>query len=162
MANPERLQRRTRRFADQLQVGTTDRHPDRAQGVAHLQWDRPGWGPDARTVALTSGDCGDYRAALKADFTDPLRFRSWAAYAAACKEKTWPFAYADPANYAPRAVQGLWQSMGASCRAACAWAPCPRWPAAGSPRWWPDRHRWRKSCATSTNTATTSWHSNCS
>ncbi|MFO1264349.1 MAG: D-alanyl-D-alanine carboxypeptidase/D-alanyl-D-alanine-endopeptidase [Rhodoferax sp.] len=87
--------------------------PDPAQGVAHLQWDPPLAGVQMpRTVALSNGDCGDYRAALKADFTDPLRFRLLGSYAAACKEKTWPFAYADPANYAPRAVQGLWQSMG--------------------------------------------------
>ena len=87
--------------------------PDPAQGVAHLQWDPPLAGVQMpRTVALASGDCGDYRAALKADFSDPLRFRLLGTYATACKEKTWPFAYADPASYAARAVQGLWQSMG--------------------------------------------------
>lgn len=90
-------------------------NPDPAHGIARLQWDPPLAGVQMpATVALASGECGDYRSALKADFSDPLRFRLGGAYPAACKEKTWPIAYADPASYAARAVQGLWQSMGGS------------------------------------------------
>ena len=62
--------------------------------------------------AAALGDCGDYRAALAADFSDPFRISFKGAYPAACGEKVWPVAYADPASYAERAVQGMWQEMG--------------------------------------------------
>ena len=58
------------------------------------------------------GTCGDYRAALKADFSDPARIRFAGSYPANCLEKVWPIAYADPASYNARAVAGLWQHMG--------------------------------------------------
>jgi D-alanyl-D-alanine carboxypeptidase/D-alanyl-D-alanine-endopeptidase (penicillin-binding protein 4) len=64
------------------------------------------------SVPLSALDCGDYRAALKADFVDPARIRFGGQFAAACGEKTWPVAYADPASYAARAVGGLWHDMG--------------------------------------------------
>ncbi len=58
------------------------------------------------------GDCGDYRATLAADFSDPFRISFKGAYPAACGEKVWPVAYADPASYAERAVQGMWTEIG--------------------------------------------------
>ena len=58
------------------------------------------------------GDCGDYRGALAADFSDPFRISFKGAYPAACGEKVWPVAYADPASYAERAVQGMWLEVG--------------------------------------------------
>jgi D-alanyl-D-alanine carboxypeptidase/D-alanyl-D-alanine-endopeptidase (penicillin-binding protein 4) len=64
------------------------------------------------SVPLLAGECGDYRAALKADFSDANRIRLAGAYPASCGEKVWPVAYADPASYAQRAVQGMWHSMG--------------------------------------------------
>lgn len=60
----------------------------------------------------SNGGCGDYRAALKADFSDPARIRFAGNYPAGCLEKVWPMAYADPASYNARAVAGLWQHMG--------------------------------------------------
>ena len=57
-------------------------------------------------------DCGDYRGALQADFSDPFRISFKGSYPPACGEKVWPVAYADPASYAERAVLGLWQEMG--------------------------------------------------
>jgi D-alanyl-D-alanine carboxypeptidase/D-alanyl-D-alanine-endopeptidase (penicillin-binding protein 4) len=65
-------------------------------------------------VPLLTGPCGDWRAGLKADFSDPPRVRFAGGYPAACGESIWPLAYADPAGYAPRAVAGLWQQMGGS------------------------------------------------
>jgi serine-type D-Ala-D-Ala carboxypeptidase/endopeptidase (penicillin-binding protein 4) len=56
--------------------------------------------------------CGDYRGALKADFSDPLRTRFGGSYPAACAEKVWPVAYADPKSYNLRVVEGLWRAMG--------------------------------------------------
>ena len=61
---------------------------------------------------LIAGECGDWRGGLKADFSDPSRIRLGGGYPAACGERSWPVAYADPRSYAPRAVAGLWQQMG--------------------------------------------------
>jgi len=63
-------------------------------------------------VSMAAGPCSDYRAALKADFSDPLRLRFLGAYPAACGEKTWPLAYADPARFAARALEALWAELG--------------------------------------------------
>ncbi len=65
-------------------------------------------GPPGGTLA----DCGDYRATLKADFSDPFRMAFKGSYPVGCGEKVWAVAYADPASYAERAVAGLWQEMG--------------------------------------------------
>ena len=59
-----------------------------------------------------NGTCGDYRAALKADFTDTTRIQFGGTYPAACAEKVWAVAYADPKSYNLRAVAGLWRAMG--------------------------------------------------
>ncbi len=66
------------------------------------------------SVPLTKADCGDWRAGLQADFSDPSRIRFAGAYPAACGERSWPVAYADPRSYAPRAIAGLWQQIGGS------------------------------------------------
>ena len=63
-------------------------------------------------VPLANGDCGDYRAALKADFSSPTRISFAGAYPASCTEKVWSVAYADPPSYNVRAVAGLWRQMG--------------------------------------------------
>jgi D-alanyl-D-alanine carboxypeptidase/D-alanyl-D-alanine-endopeptidase (penicillin-binding protein 4) len=63
-------------------------------------------------VPLTAGDCGDWRAGLKADFSDPARIRLAGAYPLSCGERTWPLAYADPRSYAARTVAGMWQQVG--------------------------------------------------
>jgi D-alanyl-D-alanine carboxypeptidase/D-alanyl-D-alanine-endopeptidase (penicillin-binding protein 4) len=72
--------------------------------MAGVQW--------PATVALSNGDCADWRGALKADFSDPARIRFAGAYPASCAERTWPVAYADPRSYSARAVAGMWQQMG--------------------------------------------------
>ncbi len=87
--------------------------PEASNLVARVQYDPPLEGVQMQaTVPLIGGDCGDYRGALKADFSDPLRIRFTGAYPQSCGEKVWPVAYADPKNYATRAVAGLWQDMG--------------------------------------------------
>ena len=63
-------------------------------------------------TGAAASDCGDYRAALLADFSDPFRISFKGSYPARCGEKVWAVAYADPASYAERAVLGLWQDMG--------------------------------------------------
>jgi len=89
--------------------------PDPATHQALVQSEPPLYGVQVQAqVPLLSGDCGDYRGRLKADFSDPLKIRFLGGYGAHCGEKVWPVAYADPASYAPRAVHGLWLSMGGS------------------------------------------------
>ncbi|MEO5669304.1 MAG: D-alanyl-D-alanine carboxypeptidase/D-alanyl-D-alanine-endopeptidase [Ramlibacter sp.] len=63
-------------------------------------------------VALAAGECGDWRGALKADFTDPSRVRFAGAYPAACGERAWPVAYVEPRSYSSRAIAGMWQQVG--------------------------------------------------
>ena len=93
--------------------------PDRSANTASVQFEPPLAGvqmqssvPLANGKNTSNGECGDYRAALKADFSDPNRIRFGGTYPAACGEKVWPVAYADPASYAVRAVGGLWRTLG--------------------------------------------------
>ena len=80
--------------------------------VAHVQYDPPLAGVQTQdTVVLSATACNDYRATLKPDFSDPLRIRFTGSYPLSCGERVWPVAYSDPANFAPRAVQGLWGTM---------------------------------------------------
>ena len=87
--------------------------PDRTVNTAQVQFDPPLAGVVTQaSVPLSAGDCGDYRSALRADFSDPARIRFGGSYPAACQEKVWPVAYADPRSYAARAVEGMWLEMG--------------------------------------------------
>lgn len=93
--------------------------PDPLANIARVQFDPPLWGVQLQTrVPLSpgksgiNGACGDYRAGLKADFSDPTRIRFNGSYATSCGEKVWPIAYADPGSYNARAIEGLWRSMG--------------------------------------------------
>ena len=88
--------------------------PNYASGVASVNFDPPLANVQMQTsVALNSNkDCGDYRSALAADFSDPFRMAFKGSYSAACGEKVWPIAYADPASYSERAVAGMWLDMG--------------------------------------------------
>jgi D-alanyl-D-alanine carboxypeptidase/D-alanyl-D-alanine-endopeptidase (penicillin-binding protein 4) len=95
--------------------------PNPGNGSASVNFEPPLAGMRMQTrVPLLAGAngsaslaaCGDYRAQLKADFTDPYRMAFNGSYPAACGEKVWAVAYADPASYAERAVAGMWQEMG--------------------------------------------------
>ena len=93
--------------------------PDRVANTASVQFDPPLFGvqmqasvPLANGATGSNGDCGDYRATLKADFSDPAHIRFAGSYPASCLEKVWSVAYADPASYGARAIAGLWQQMG--------------------------------------------------
>jgi D-alanyl-D-alanine carboxypeptidase/D-alanyl-D-alanine-endopeptidase (penicillin-binding protein 4) len=82
-------------------------------GRAQIQYEPPLAGVQAApSVALTAGDCGDWRGALKADFSDAGKIRFAGGYPAACTERVWPVAYADPDSYSARAVGGMWAEMG--------------------------------------------------
>ncbi len=87
--------------------------PDRTANTAQIQFEPPLSGVHMQhSVPLSNGDCGDYRSALKADFSDPAAIRFGGAYPANCGERVWATAYADPKSYATRAVEGMWREMG--------------------------------------------------
>ena len=87
--------------------------PDPARGVATIGVDLPLAGVRVDpSVPLVAGPCDDWRGALKPDFSDPTRARFTGALPAACGEKTWSLAYADPKSYNERALLGLWGEMG--------------------------------------------------
>ncbi|MEO8805092.1 MAG: D-alanyl-D-alanine carboxypeptidase/D-alanyl-D-alanine-endopeptidase [Burkholderiaceae bacterium] len=87
--------------------------PDLARGVATIGVDLPLAGVRVDpSVPLTAGPCDDWRGALKPDFSDPARARFTGSLPAACGEKTWSLAYADPKSYNERALLGLWADMG--------------------------------------------------
>jgi D-alanyl-D-alanine carboxypeptidase/D-alanyl-D-alanine-endopeptidase (penicillin-binding protein 4) len=110
--------------------------PDRTANIAQVQFDPPLAGVAMQaTVPLiaASGDCGDYRGALKADFADPSRIRFTGAYPANCGEKVWPVAYADPKSYSVRAVQSMWLEMGGKLGGAVVLGTVPAAIAAAKP-----------------------------
>jgi serine-type D-Ala-D-Ala carboxypeptidase/endopeptidase (penicillin-binding protein 4) len=87
--------------------------PDPARNVARVSLDLPLAGLRVEPeVPLSNAACGDWRGGLKADFSDPKRWRFGGSYPAACVEKMWPVAYPDSKSYNERAVLGLWQQMG--------------------------------------------------
>jgi serine-type D-Ala-D-Ala carboxypeptidase/endopeptidase (penicillin-binding protein 4) len=87
--------------------------PDRTANTAQVQYEPPLAGVRMQgSVPLSGGDCNNYRAALKADFSDPAQIRFGGSYPASCGEKVWGVAYADAASYASRAVEGMWREMG--------------------------------------------------
>ena len=87
--------------------------PDRAGNVARIQIEPPMAGVQfPATVALSAGDCSDYRGSLKPDWSDPTRIRFTGSFPAACGEKMWPIAYNAPPQFAARAIAGMWQQLG--------------------------------------------------
>lgn len=84
-------------------------------GVARVQMEPALAGVQLpRQVALAPGACGDWRGALKGDFSDPARIRFSGAYPAACGPRSWPLAHADAAGHAGRVVNALWNEIGGS------------------------------------------------
>jgi len=87
--------------------------PNRATQTAQVGYEPPLAGVAAQaTVPLSAGECGDWRTALAGEFADPARLAFAGSYPAACGEKSWAVAYADPRSFAARAVGGLWAEMG--------------------------------------------------
>ena len=83
------------------------------RGVALISTDPPLHGVKTDTsLPLSNVPCEDWRAALKADFTDPTRIKLGGSFSAACGEKQWAVAYADPKSYNERALRGMWLEMG--------------------------------------------------
>jgi D-alanyl-D-alanine carboxypeptidase/D-alanyl-D-alanine-endopeptidase (penicillin-binding protein 4) len=87
--------------------------PDPAHKVARVHLEPPLAGVQLQaSVPLMGGDCADYRASLKPEFGNPLSIRFMGGFPASCSDKLWPVAYADPDQFAARAVLGMWQQLG--------------------------------------------------
>ncbi len=68
------------------------------------------------TVPLAQGACNDWRASLRADFSDPARVQLAGAYPASCGERQWPVAYAEPTTFNTRLLQAQWRELGGTLR----------------------------------------------
>ena len=87
--------------------------PDRTANLAQVQYEPPLAGVQMQaTVPLSGGECGDYRSALKADFSNADAIKFAGTFPMSCGEKVWATAYADPKSYAVRAIEGMWREMG--------------------------------------------------
>ncbi|GKS82842.1 D-alanyl-D-alanine carboxypeptidase/D-alanyl-D-alanine-endopeptidase [Acidovorax sp. SUPP1855] len=89
--------------------------PDGPAGLARVQYEPPLAGvqwPATVPLAAAGAECGDWRTALKAELADPVRIAFQGVYPAACGERTWAVAPADPAGYAARAIEGMWRDLG--------------------------------------------------
>ncbi len=93
--------------------------PDPEAGVAHVTLEPPlaGVEPPA-SVPLDNSrpdaaeSCGDWRGALRADFSDALRPRFAGRYPLACGTREWPIAHPEPERMAARAIAGMWAAIG--------------------------------------------------
>jgi D-alanyl-D-alanine carboxypeptidase/D-alanyl-D-alanine-endopeptidase (penicillin-binding protein 4) len=87
--------------------------PDADARVARVAVEPPLAGVQAgATVPLRHGACGDWREQLRLAPDDPGRWHFAGGYPAACGERAWPLAYADPASYDRRLVEALWRELG--------------------------------------------------
>ncbi len=99
--------------------------PDAAAGVARVLVEPALAGVQVdRTVALATGPCGDWRAALKASF-EPARTRFAGGYSTACGENSWAVADPEPASFDARALAGLWREMGGVLNGSVREGPAP-------------------------------------
>ncbi|EJE50685.1 D-alanyl-D-alanine carboxypeptidase, serine-type, PBP4 family [Acidovorax sp. CF316] len=89
--------------------------PDAAAGLARIQYDPPMAGVQRQaSVALAApgAECGDWRGALRAEFSDPARIAFQGVFPSSCGERVWPIAPTDPRGFAARAVEGMWRELG--------------------------------------------------
>jgi D-alanyl-D-alanine carboxypeptidase/D-alanyl-D-alanine-endopeptidase (penicillin-binding protein 4) len=87
--------------------------PDEASGIARVNAEPPLANLSiSPSVPLSKAGCGDWRTGLRAQLDDPNAIRFSGNYPSRCGEKTWPVAYADPASYGPRAIEGMWRAGG--------------------------------------------------
>ncbi len=105
--------------------------PDLARGVARVAVEPTldGHAVDAE-LPLSGAPCGDWRAALAATPADPQRMRFAGRYPAACGERSWPLAYADPASFDARLLGAMWRAIGGTLRGAVREGSAPATPPA--------------------------------
>ena len=100
--------------------------PDAATGRAVVRSEPPMAGVEIPAdLPLGTGACGDWRAALQADFASAQRVRFAGRYPASCGERRWPVAYVEPRAYAARVVQAMWTTAGGVLTGRVREAPTP-------------------------------------
>ena len=109
-------------------------NPDPIAGVARISSEPPLAGLTVTpSVPLGNGPCNDWRSSVRGQFGSPVQVNFGGVYPTSCGEKKWPVAYADPASYAPRAIQGLWLSMGGQLSGTVRYGQVPAALLAGAP-----------------------------
>jgi len=83
-----------------------------AQAARRAAAAAPATAAEAAVAPATSANCGDWRASLRADFTQPLQPRFGGSFSAACGVRHWPLAHPEPRRMAERAVQAQWLANG--------------------------------------------------
>lgn len=63
-------------------------------------------------VRLSDGPCGDWRARLQGDFSDPMKPQFRGAYPAACGERVWPVSVLSHSAYFEAVFRALWEASG--------------------------------------------------
>ena len=76
-------------------------------------------------VPATGGACGNWRARLAADFSQPAQIVFAGRYPVSCGEQSWGIAYPDPARYAPRVIDAMWRAAGGQLSGQVRWADRP-------------------------------------
>lgn len=79
-------------------------------------------------VPATPGACGDWRGALKLQWTAGQRPRFGGSFPAACGEQVWPLADPEPASYSARLLALTLREAGIAWRGEVVDAPAPRTP----------------------------------
>jgi D-alanyl-D-alanine carboxypeptidase/D-alanyl-D-alanine-endopeptidase (penicillin-binding protein 4) len=103
--------------------------PDASRGVAAVAADPPLAGLSApATVPLAPGPCDDWRKTLRADMADPARPKFAGAYPAACGERSWTLADAEPRSFNARALAAMWRELGGTLRGSVREGPAPATP----------------------------------
>jgi D-alanyl-D-alanine carboxypeptidase/D-alanyl-D-alanine-endopeptidase (penicillin-binding protein 4) len=77
-------------------------------------------------VTATTDSCGDYRSALRADFSNANRVKFNGSYSVRCGENTWPVAYIEPASYATRVVKAMYKTSGGVLDGSVRYGSLPR------------------------------------
>jgi D-alanyl-D-alanine carboxypeptidase/D-alanyl-D-alanine-endopeptidase (penicillin-binding protein 4) len=88
--------------------------PDPALGRVLVRAEPPlaGVQVDESVPLVQTARCGDWRGELRASIDNPQRVQFAGSYASGCGERAWPSAYAEPASYAARAIEGSWRQLG--------------------------------------------------
>ncbi|MEO7886287.1 MAG: D-alanyl-D-alanine carboxypeptidase/D-alanyl-D-alanine-endopeptidase [Polaromonas sp.] len=88
--------------------------PDLPSGRALVRYEPPLAGVQMGTSVplVRVARCGDWRSELRASVENPVNIEFLGTYSSACGERVWPSAYADPASFAARAIEGSWRQLG--------------------------------------------------
>ncbi len=87
--------------------------PDTAAGVARIQHEPPLDGVEVPgAMPLSTGNCGDWRAALQLDFQQANRLRLPGRFVASCGNKRWSIAPPDADRFGAQAIAGMWRAIG--------------------------------------------------